>query len=324
MWKEFCDWFWTDSFWLPYGFKWTDVKQCPISFLYLSPFLAVIILIVRYVFEHYFAVHFCSYIGIDMSRKPVDPELSDLGGTEKSPRPRSFPRFKQQQQIQQKQKASETCWRCFAYFFLFAYGACVIFRSDWFWDTDHWLVGYIHEQPFPEDLKWFYITELSFYMALLATHFNDTKRKDYAQQLLHHIATIILIAGSYLMAHFRYGSVIMLLHDASDYWLEAAKLAKYAKLQKTCDVLFVVFAALFYLTRWIYFPFWVCFPWWRDNAKLAGPMQSSFTIPYICLYLCFVLLALHLYWGFLIGKMIYNFTKTGTVDKDDRSDDDDE
>ena len=56
------------------------------------------------------------------------------------------------------------------------------------------------------DLKWYYITELSFYMALMATHFTDTKRKDFIQQFVHHIATIVLIAGSYCIAHFRYGT----------------------------------------------------------------------------------------------------------------------
>ena len=122
----------------------------------------------------------------------------------------------------------------------------------------------------------------------------------------------------------RYGSVIMLLHDSSDFWLEGAKLCKYAKRQRLCDFLFVVFAVVFYLTRWVYFPFFVILPWWKDNARLAGPLESSFTFPYIFFYLCWLLLALHLYWGFLIGRMIYNFTRTGTVEKDDRSDEDDD
>lgn len=255
-----------------------------------------------------------------------DGELTNASNDKEKPsRFRWFRKSRRQhQQALQFQKATETCWRCFSYFIFFVYGSYVLFSSDWFWNTRSWLEGYIKTQPFTEGLKWYYIMELSFYMALLTTQFNDTKRKDFFQQFLHHIATIILISGSYLIAHFRYGSVIMLLHDASDYWLEAAKLAKYAKWQRTCDVLFVIFALIFYLTRWVYFPFWVCRSFMLDNASLAGPLQSYFTFPYLFLYLCFVLQALHIYWGILIGRMIYHFTVSGKVEKDDRSDDDSE
>ena len=40
---------------------------------------------------------------------------------------------------------------------------------------------------------------------------------------VHHLVTILLTLGSHSIDHFRVGSVIMLVHDASDVWLEAAK-----------------------------------------------------------------------------------------------------
>lgn len=308
MFEDLLRWFWTDTFWLPYGFHWSDVKQCPLFYLYVCPFIAVLMLLVRHIFENYLAVFFCTWIGI-----PMDPN------THKERKVHGKPG-----RYVDAQKAKETCWRCFAYFVLFAYGAVVILRTDWFWNNESWLVGYIREQPFPTDLKVYYVLELSFYMSLLATHFRDTKRKDFLQQFVHHLLTIILLAGSYVIAHFRYGSVIMFLHDASDYWLESAKLAKYAKRQRLCDALFVVFALIFYATRWVYFPLCVALPWTRDNAKLSGPLQSYITFPYIFLYMCITLMLLHLYWGFLIGRMVYNFTRTGSVEKDDRSDGEDD
>lgn len=324
MYQNLKDWFWTDSFWLPYGFKWSDVKeQAPMSTLYLAPFVTVIILIVRYLFERYFALNLCLYLGI-AAPSTGKVNVSDAENVENEKQnARGLRKSKRSQQAVQLKKATETCWRCFAYFLLFAYGAYVLLRTDWFWSTRTWLEGYIKTQQFTNELKAYYIAELSFYLALLITHFKDTKRKDFMQQFVHHIATIILICGSYVIAHMRYGSVIMLVHDASDYWLEAAKLAKYANKKRTCDVLFVIFAIVFYVTRWIYFPFWVCGSFIVDNAKLAGPLQSHFTFPYLFLYLCFVLQALHLYWGFLIGRMVYQFTVNGKLEKDERSDDED-
>ena len=203
----------------------------------------------------------------------------------------------------------------------FAYGSYVILGSHWFWSKS-WITGYIVNQPFTNKMKWYIIIELSFYISLLISQFSDTKRKDFFQQFVHHVTTIILISGCYIIAHFYIGSIVMLLHDASDYWLEAAKLAKYAKKQKMCDVLFVIFAIIFYITRWVYFPFWVLRAYMTNNPSLTGP--SYFAFPFIFLYLCFLLLVLHYYWGYLIGRMIYKFSVTGKVEKDDRSDDDDD
>ena len=72
--------------------------------------------------------------------------------------------------------------------------------------------------------------------------------------------------------------------------------------------------------RWGFFPFWVLKTFITDNAKICGPLQSYFTFPYIFLYFCFILMILHIYWGYLIGRMIYKFAVVGKVEKDERSD----
>merc|ERR1712048_1035503 len=142
------------------------------------------------------------------------------------------------------------------YSLLFIYGAVTLLPTDWVYDTDMWFRGYIRQHNFTTQLKWHYLLELSFYTSLLFSQFLDTKRKDFWQMFLHHVVTIILILASYCCFHIRIGVVIMFLHDAGDVWLEAAKIANYAKCQKLCDGLFVVFAIVFFLTRWVYYPLW--------------------------------------------------------------------
>lgn len=56
---------------------------------------------------------------------------------------------------------------------------------------------------------------------------------------------------------FRIGSVVLALHDASDVFMEAAKIFKYSENELGASVLFGFFAISWLLTRLIFFPFWV-------------------------------------------------------------------
>lgn len=71
---------------------------------------------------------------------------------------------------------------------------------------------------------------------------------------LHHIVTICLLVFSYLCNFIRVGSVILLLHDSADYWLELAKMTTYANFKYICDSSFIMFALVWLVTRLTIFP----------------------------------------------------------------------
>jgi len=118
------------------------------------------------------------------------------------------------------------------------------------------------------------MVELAFYWSLVFSQFIDVKRKDFWQMFVHHIATILLLSFSYIVNFVRIGSLVLVVHDCGDIWLEvlypfvfflfrfcvvcllqSAKMAKYARAQKLCDTLFGIFALVWFLTRLCYYPY---------------------------------------------------------------------
>ena len=127
-------------------------------------------------------------------------------------------------------------------------------QKPWLMDTRKCWEDYF-AQVITGEIFWYYSIELSFYMSLLVSQFTDVKRKDFWQLFVHHIVTIALILLSYMFNFQRVGTLILLLHDSVDYWLELAKMANYAKFEKLCDRLFIVFTIVWCLTRILLFPF---------------------------------------------------------------------
>ncbi|TRY55229.1 hypothetical protein DNTS_032689 [Danionella cerebrum] len=201
--------------------------------------------------------------------------------------------------------------------------------------------------------------------------------QDFKEQIVHHFATIFLLGFSYCANYIRIGVLVMLLHDASDVLLEvqkcspgslpvvlsirlwdavphhfcrvcsqSAKMLHYAGWKKVCDSLFVVFAAVFLLTRLIVFPSkyepqeplkHLCSTQTHRNEgsspTFSTPCRIIYTTlilsmevfePFVGYYffnaLLLVLQTLHLYWAALILRMLYKFLFLGKLDKDERSD----
>ncbi|KAF3528439.1 hypothetical protein DY000_02042391 [Brassica cretica] len=113
-------------------------------------------------------------------------------------------------------KCKESLWK-----FLY-YGACdvfvlkVLFHEPWAYDVKLYFHAWPHQElklPF----KLYYMCQCGFYVYGVAAFLAwETRRKDFAVMMSHHVITIILIAYSYLTRFFRIGAIILALHDASD------------------------------------------------------------------------------------------------------------
>ncbi|NXU56248.1 CERS2 synthase, partial [Turnix velox] len=188
--------------------------------------------------------------------------------------------------------------------------------KPWFYDLREVWKGYPIQSMLPSQY-WYYIIELSFYWSLLFSIASDVKRKDFKEQVIHHVATIILISFSWFANYIRAGTLIMALHDSSDYLLESAKMFNYAGWRNTCNNIFIIFAAVFIITRLVILPFWIM------HCTVVYPLElyPPFFGYYFFNFMMVVLQVLHIFWAYLIIRMAHKFiTGKARVVEDERSD----
>ncbi|KAJ7421234.1 Ceramide synthase 4 [Willisornis vidua] len=206
-------------------------------------------------------------------------------------------------------------WRSMFYIISFFTGLAVLYDKPWLWDHRECWTGY-PQQPLQPSLFWYYMLELSFYWSLVFTLPFDVKRKDFKEQIVHHAATIFLISFSYCANYIRIGTLVLVIHDASDCILEPTKIFNYMKWKKTCDSLFMIFSAVFLISRLVIYPYTVLYNTYYYSMEIFQPFFGYYFVNTLLI----ILQLLHVFWSCLIIHMVYKFILHGTMEKDMRSD----
>lgn len=338
--------FWSHTIWLPEGLTWADLEDregrvyAKASHLYVTVPYALIFLLIRYVFERWIATPLAGSAGIKQrvhlkaEDNPIlelhyttqcrNPAQADIDGLSKKTSlsvrqvDRWFRRRRGQDHPGVLKKFREASWRFVFYLSAFIGGLAALYDKEWLYDTKEVWTGF-PQQSMLESQYWYYILEMSFYCCLLISVAFDVRRKDFKEQIVHHLATLILLSFSWCVNYIRIGTLVMLVHDASDVFLESAKLFNYAKWEKSCKTLFVLFAIVFMVTRLIIFPFWLIHCTWIYPV-LYYPAFFGY---YFFNVMLVVLLCLHIFWAYLILRMIRKFM-FGNLTRDERSDNEEE
>ncbi|PIO31003.1 hypothetical protein AB205_0143050 [Aquarana catesbeiana] len=165
-------------------------------------------------------------------------------------------------------------WRFTFYLIAFIAGIAVLIDKPWFHDLREVWRDFPKQTMLPSQY-WYYMIELGFYWSLLFRVAFDVKRKDFKEQIIHHVATIILISFSWCANYIRVGTLVMVIHDSSDFFLESAKMFNYAGWIDTCNNIFVVFALVFIITRIIILPF--CWRRMQEATEMKPIFQMKKT-----------------------------------------------
>jgi ceramide synthetase len=152
------------------------------------------------------------------------------------------------------------------------------------------------------EIKAYYLLQLAYHAHSFLFQFRMTHRADFYEMVLHHVATIFLIAFSYLTNFTRVGSLVLLTHDFSDLFGYAIK----SVVDTSSAVLtLTIYAGL--LMSWGFMRLYV-FPVYIINTTIR-----QFQVPGYHLFngLLITLLVLHVYWYFLFLKMGFTFLTSG-------------
>ncbi|TMS09752.1 ceramide synthase 2 [Larimichthys crocea] len=334
---------WRHDYWLPPGVTWKDMEQLADSDrplpkdLLISLPLALGFIALRYLFERFIAPPIGRCLGVknrlnvsaapsptlesfytQRSRRPTQSEivsLMSLCGKTQRQIETWFRLRRNQDRPCRTTKFGVAAWRFFFYFIAFTAGLASLIDKPWFWDTYECWREY-PVQPMERAQYWYYMLELGFYISLLLQISVDIKRKDFKEQVIHHLATIFLLIFSYCGNWIRIGTLIMVLHDCSDVLLEAAKMFNYGTgWRGMCNTLFVVFTSAFFVTRLVIFPSKII----HNTLTRSMEMFEPCFIYYFFNTLLMVLQALHIFWFGIILRMVYKLLE-GKMNKDERSD----
>ncbi|XP_034540658.1 ceramide synthase 2-like [Notolabrus celidotus] len=338
------DWLWWDRLWLPGNVSWSDLEDnedcvyAKASQLYAVVPCALCLLFVRYLFERYLATPLANSWGIrdrvrlkaegnhvlesffcSQKRAPSQADVSSLCKKTSWPEGKVhiwFRRRRNQERAGLRKRFCEASWRCVFYFCAFVYGVMALYDKPWLYNLREVWAGF-PKQSLLLSQYWYYLLEMGFYLSLLLSLTFDVKRKDFNEQVIHHIATLTLLGFSWISNYIRIGTLVMAVHDSADILLEGAKVLNYAKWHLTANAMFVVFTALFLLTRVVIFPFWLIHCTWVYPVELYPPFFGYY---FFNVMLC-ILQILHIYWADLILRMLFKclFSK---LEGDDRSDED--
>jgi len=201
----------------------------------------------------------------------------------------------------------------------------------WWYRTQYYWIDYPHWEMQP-NLKRYYLMHLSYWtqqLIILALGL-EKPRKDFKELVAHHIVTLELIAGSYLVNMTLIGNAVFVSMDIPDAFFALSKICNYLNLDKTKAFTFVIF-----FFAWTYFRLWlnirILWSVWTEfelipaSARCFRPLDGVWMADWVK-YQMFIplllLLCLNFFWYLLICRILYRALFGGVI-TDDRSEDED-
>ena len=226
---------------------------------------------------------------------------------------------------QNETRFSESLFPIFTKGFTLGFGILAFYDKDWIYDRALLWKGWPYEQGLDccaADIKLLHVVHIGWYIYKLFAHaFIDRRLKDATANIIHHCTAIWLLCMSYYANVVRIGVLILLLHDPADLTLQSSKFCRLIGQEFLMNVLFLLLVLVWFATRIVIFPYHAIGACYWEFYEQHGPGWSD--QPFMAWSIAFlsVLYVLHIYWFYLILRILMRVI-SGQNAKDDRSDDD--
>ncbi|KAG9009842.1 sphingosine N-acyltransferase lag1 [Tulasnella sp. JGI-2019a] len=244
------------------------------------------------------------------------------------PTPPNTRRLRREEKMREKKvvRFAEQGWSVVYYTVYWVFGLYIHCRSPYYpFNLDHLWKEYPHT-PLPGPVKFYYLTQLAFWLNQLVVINIEARRKDHWQMMSHHVITTWLMISSYRWDVTRVGCLILNLIDFCDILLPFAKMTKYLDIPVLPDICFGVFLVSWLITRQGFFsavvlsvikdlPKWVPF---KDDGIPGAVFTYNAWLTFSVLLSC--LAVLQLLWLVMIARVAIKVVRGAPAD-DVRSDD---
>ncbi|RLN70962.1 hypothetical protein BBJ28_00020114 [Nothophytophthora sp. Chile5] len=167
----------------------------------------------------------------------------------------------------------------------------------------------LSDAPSPA-LKYYFMVQLGYHVhSLLFMVFFSPIRNDFIEMLLHHVATIILIGGSYLANYSAFGALVVFTHDIGDVTGYGIKSIVDSGHTALVVVMYVVLLVSWAYSRLYVFPFHLIYSSAIELPLKHPDILGAFVYP-MNVMLC-MLEVLHVYWYSLFLVMGYTLLRKG-------------
>ncbi|KAL8838207.1 MAG: hypothetical protein Q9170_002250 [Blastenia crenularia] len=183
-----------------------------------------------------------------------------------------------------KTRFAEQAWVLIYDTVFWSLGMYLMYHSNYWLDARQMWAGW-PDREMGGLFKWYYLVQFAFWIQQIVIVNIEERRKDHWQMFSHHIITCFLMFASYAYHQTRVGNTILCLMDVVDLLLPLAKLLKYLRFRRACDVAFGAFMLVWIGARHVLF-LRVCYSLYAEmpqeiaygcyrgsNANLQGPLE---------------------------------------------------
>jgi ceramide synthetase len=156
-------------------------------------------------------------------------------------------------------------------------------------DISNWFKDYPYREV-STDVKTYMVFTMGYHVSNLILLAAKERKVDFVEMMFHHIVTVFLFGGSFMINFVPIGAVVAFLHDTADFICAVLKISAETEYDNMTKVSFVVLMTTWVYTRLLVFPYLILS---HEHSHLD---EETLFFHYILQFACYALDLLHFVW----------------------------